>query len=320
MRLFLLLFFLTGCKAKTTETNAHNAIQNVVVDSSKSIILHLSPANGSVYRYFTNNETATLLEMEGNKMETISNTVVENIYHIHKDSNQNIVFNIKYENIKVTTKKNDVESEVDAANAALTNNPVERMLGMLKEQEINVAVSSQGKIHSITGYEEMGNKLLSNFSDKDGYSRDIAKQQWDQVVINGIVKNNVGQMFKSFPGAKVYRGYRWTSKEKQEGELPMDVETSFVIKEIDADGNVIIASESNIKTAEGTQSNVPGQKNVQTDIKGKRSGIAYVNGITGMIEKSEYTTTVSGHINVMGIESPMSITTRLNITGKKITD
>ncbi|MCC6286309.1 MAG: hypothetical protein IT249_00340, partial [Chitinophagaceae bacterium] len=150
----------------------------------------------------------------------------------------------------------------------------------------------------------------------DNYGREIAKKQWDQIIINGIVKGNVGQMFKALPDTSVYQGYRWTVQEKQEGELPMDIETSFIIKEIN-EGQVIVVSESNMKSTEGAITNMPGQKDVQTELKGKRAGVAYIDINDGMIVKSKYVTDISGFVNVMGIKTPISIITNLNVNRGK---
>ncbi|MBX2922893.1 MAG: hypothetical protein KF746_11915 [Chitinophagaceae bacterium] len=322
MRLLFFLLLLSACKARTPEqeiaTNIEDVIKNTVVDTAKVYALHLSPADGTVYRYTTTNETTTLIEMENNKVETVNNTEVKNLYTISKDSNDHIVFTVRYDNIKVATKKGDKETELNAETAGLTNNPVERMLNALKDQTITVTVSSNGAVKSINGYEELGYRFLSGFSDNDSYGREIARQQWDQIIINGIVKGNIGQMFKTLPDTSVYLGFRWMVSEKQEGELPMDIETIFLIKEINDDGKIVVASESKMKSAEGAITNIPGQKDVSATLTGKRTGIAYVNGNSGMVERSHYTTKISGFVQVMGIKTPMTLIRKLDIKGAQV--
>ena len=66
-------------------------------------------------------------------------------YIANRDSAGNFVFNIRYDKIKIKTQNGDTETEADADNAALSINPVERMLGLLKQAEFAAVVNPRAK-------------------------------------------------------------------------------------------------------------------------------------------------------------------------------
>src|SRR5690606_31355741 len=148
--------------------------------------------------------------------------------------------------IKVLSQKDNVRLEADAANAMLSVKPLERMLGILKEQDIQVKLSASGVVEYINGYEELGQRFLSKFAEGDTYGKAIAKEQWDKIIANGLVKGHLSQLFKTFPDVPVYQGFSWKQKEKVEGELPLEMETILKIKSIDPDGQIVIVSKADL--------------------------------------------------------------------------
>ncbi|HRO47569.1 hypothetical protein [Agriterribacter sp.] len=73
---------------------------------------------------------------------------------------------------------------------------------------------------------------MSKFAAEDIYGKAVVKEQWDKIVANGLVKGHLNQLFKAFPDAPIYQGFGWKLKERVEGELPLEMETTLKIKSV----------------------------------------------------------------------------------------
>ena|SRR6266536_6201834 len=112
-------FFYFSCK----EHN-HNA-----TEQKYKLGLHIKP--GSKYYYSISNETGTKLELNGKKAENINHSTVGFIYETIKDTVERFVLKITYDSFHIVSKNGDAVTEMDAANAANSFHPVEKMLGSL---------------------------------------------------------------------------------------------------------------------------------------------------------------------------------------------
>lgn len=316
-----ILLFLS-CKNKDADTIVmdnivEDVINNVAIDTSFSTRLQLNPPDASVYIYRSKNETSYDLKFDDREVKSSNASDVQYRYAVHKDSAGKFIMDILFDSIKVLSQKDNVKSEADAANAMLSVNPLERMLGMLKDQGIQVKLSASGVVESISGYEELGQRFLAKFAEDDTYGKTVAKEQWDKIIANGLVKGHLNQLFKAFPDAPIYQGFSWKLKERVEGELPLEMETTLKIKSVDPNGQIIIVSNADLKSAEDVIVEMPGQKGVTAKLSGYRKGILHVNAKTGMVERSEYISDMNGTILVLGNFVPIKIKNKVKLEGRE---
>jgi hypothetical protein len=289
--------------------------QQIVIDSNDdgSYRSKINFTPGSRYAYTITNESQTKLEVNGKKVDVLHKSDVGITYDIQKDSAGNYVIKLHYDKIHLYNKTGDKETDLDAANSAATFDPTEKMLGVLKEANILATVTSTGKVVAISGYKELGEKILSGF--KDETSRSMAEAQWEKVIGEGMVKKSIEQLFTVLPESAKNVGDTWTKNTKQKGEIDMNVTSNFKLKDIE-DGIATIESEGEL-TSEKGETSMMGYS-VTSNMQGDQEGEYQVETNTGMVLKNNTTSTLKGSLQMMGKEIPVSIKITLTMNGKKV--
>lgn len=314
----LVVVFVVGCKMRSDNAHENNGTTAQNNNSKESITykLQLKPPSGAKYHYDIISESETTLEVAGKDMSIRNKTSTGVIYTITKDSTGNFLMNMKYDKIRIYSNDGKVEKEMDTENAANSLDPVEKMLGLLKTANITAVVNPAGEIKSISGYKELGDKVLAGFSAADTYSRTIASQQWQQMVEEGVIRKNMDQLFRIFPDSIVRKGDKWTLNHKQKGEIDLNVITNYTLRSID--GTTAYIDAEGELTSDGAASKVLGYQ-VQADIKGEQKGKYELEMGSGMLVKSKITANVEGSLTMMGKEIPVEIKTTLITNGRKLT-
>jgi hypothetical protein len=176
-------------------------------------------------------------------------------------------------------------------------------------------VSTAGQIKSIQGDVAIKDKLLAGFSPGDTYAKSIASQQWDRQVKEGLLKNNMEQMFHVFPDSAVHVGDRWKLSSAQHEQIDLINKTSSQLKEI-VDGTAVIHSEGEITSdnAAGTLNGTP----YAADLKGKEESDAAMETTTGMLLSSTSESEITGTISSMGRDIPVTITISTKLEGHRV--
>ncbi|OQP54576.1 hypothetical protein A4H97_21645 [Niastella yeongjuensis] len=282
-------------------------------DDALSLQLNLQP--GSKYYYTINNEYDIALEAGGKSINNKNKSDVSLTYDIQKDSAGNYLLQMHYDKIHLYTKAGDKESEMDADNANATFDPVEKMLGVLKSTNITAVISSAGKIKDITGYKELGDKIIAGLNITDLQARNMALEKWDKVIGEGLIKKNIDQAFHLFPDSAIEVGDTWKLQSQQKGEVPLNETSKYKLKDVD-DGIAYISSEGQIES-DKTEAKVMGYP-VTGNLQGSQSGEYEVDAKTGMLLKNKVTAKVEGSFLMMGREIPVTIKTEVKMAGKKI--
>jgi len=285
-------------------------------DKSKVYQLRLNPPIGSTYYYDITNESEFKLEVEDKKTKNTNKANFGVYYEINKDSSGNLLLNMSYDKIHIYTKKNDKETEMDAENSAASTDPVERMLGFVKNAKIRAIVSPTGDIKTVTGYKELGERMLANFDPNDSYGKNIASQQWEKLVGEGIVKKNMDELFRIFPDSAVHLGDTWKLTYKESGDIPLTAKTVFTLKDIN-DDIAIIGSEG-IIVSDSSSTGFMSFNNASMNLKGKQEGEYEIERKTGMLISCRVKASIEGRLEMIGREIPVIIKTSLKMNGKKI--
>ena len=286
-------------------------------DSENKIYrLKLNPAKGSTYHYDMVNESEIEMEVEDKEVNTLNRSTTGINYIINKDSAGNFIFDINYNKVQLHTKNNDAETDIDAANALVSSEPLERMLGLLTKATIKAIIDSSGQVKSISGYKELGEKIIAGMNSSDVYSISLAKSQWEKMIGNGIIKKNMDQVFKIFPDSAIHIGDTWKMDSREEGEISLNVKSIFTLKTIN-DDIAIINSEGTI-TSDNIPSTLIGLSGVIANLKGTQKGQFEVETKTGMLISCKIKADVDGNVKMMGREIPIDIKNSVTISGKKV--
>lgn len=314
--LFAVIAFQSSTSAgkKAGKVNGGAAAGSNATSESSLNKVSISLASGASYRYTISNESATELEANGKTVNTLHKSAIGITYDVQQDSAGNYVLRFHYDKIHLYTKTGDNETELDAANAAATLDPTEKMLGLLKEANITATISPSGNVIAISGYKELGEKILTGIN-ADATSRSMAKTQWEKVIGDGMVKKSIEQLFSVLPDGAMRIGDTWQKKARQKGEIDMNVTSTFTLKDIE-DGIASIESEGEMTSDKG-EAHVMGYL-VASDLQGDQQGEYEVETNTGMVLKNTTTSKLKGTLQVMGKEIPVTIKTTLTMLGKKI--
>lgn len=308
---FLLLIFIASCKAPGSSGN-----ENEKFDPDKTYQLRLKPVAGSSYHYDMINETDIDLEVGDKDVNNQYKTEVGVTYNINQDSAGNYVFSSVYDKIHITTKNNDTKTELDATNGSVSPNPVERMLALLKDAAINVTLTPTGEVTDMAGYKEIGEKLISGFSEYDVAGRKAAMEQWENYIGNGLIKKNFDQLFKLFPDSAVHLGDTWRLKSRQEGDLSYIVTGQYKLKAINTD-IAIIESTGKISTSGNNASGLESDGPPAANLTGEQSAEFEIETKTGMVLSCKVKASFEGIVITLGKEVPVKAKISVKVIGKR---
>lgn len=312
---FGIIFILISCRSGTNldgKLTSNN--KSIVNKEDNGIALHFMGLSGSKYIYTITNETETELEANGKTVTNQHKSEVAITYTIQKDSGGNYVLQLHYDKIHLYSKTGDQELEMDASNAAASINPTEKMLGVLKEAKIAATISPAGKVVTISGYKELGEKILAGLG-PDVNARTIAQNQWEKVIGDGMVKKSIERLFNILPDSAVQVGDTWKKNTKEAGEINMTVASTFKLKDME-DGIASIESEGEM-TSDKDETQVMGYA-VTSDLQGDQQGEYEVETKTGMVVKNNTISKLKGTLQMMGKEIPVTMKTTLKMSGRKI--
>lgn len=303
---FLICIYAIGCKTNP-DSNRNYA------DGSKVYKLHLSPVTGSQYYYDISNESEISVELNDKNTKSLSKSSAGVYYGMGKDSLGNTLVTITYDKLHVYSKKGDVETDADAANSLATINPLEKMLGILKDTKMSASINSRGEIINIQGYKELEDKIFSQLNFTDDATKGQARGMWENAVGNGIIKNNMEELFKIFPDSSVHIGDSWKLNSLQNG---FTVKNIYKLKAIN-DDLALIESEGVI-SSDSSLTNATGLGGIPAELKGDQQGEYEMETKTGMLVSAKLKASIKGAVTAGGGDVPITIETSVKINGKKL--
>jgi hypothetical protein len=292
-----------------------NADKKYSESANNQYKLQLRPLDNSSYHYDVTNTTETQVEINGNKAENSNQSTAGITYNIKKDSSGNYLFSMKYDQLRMSLKNGESETELDAANGKLSLNPTERMLAILKDANLTATITPTGEVKQIDGYRDLSIQLLSMLDQNDLNAKQIAQKQLDKLIGGEMIKNTMNQLFKMFPDSAVRVGDKWKINSKQEGQLSFNTATTFRLKDI-TNEIAHLTSESEIES-DNSPMDLNGY-NVIADFKGTQEGRFEVETKTGMLLNSEAVSEIKGSLKMDQNEFPVSIKIKVKIEGKKL--
>jgi hypothetical protein len=300
--LIIQCLFLISCRQQT-----HSA-----AEPKYTFALHLKP--GLKYYYTITNETATKLEANNKKVETANNSTVGFIYETVQDTTGGFMVKITYDSLHIVTKKGDAVTEVDAANAKNSIDPLEKMLGSLKGSSLFVTMNNKGEVTSVNGYKEITVKLMSFIDVNNEAEKNTVTSQISGMLGEGFVKNNL-QGLDIFPDSALYVGDSWTKQQTQSGDLKLNLNTTYTLQSV-KDSIAEIKSSSEVNN-NNTATNMMGT-NVVVNFKGNEKGSFKTDLRTGMLLNQQSAISVNGTVELNGTHVPVDIKMTKEVVARKL--
>jgi hypothetical protein len=254
------LFFVASCRIQPSSDRRYDE-----GNPRRVYQLHLSPVAGTSYVYNIANESEFKVELGDKKVDNISKTNVGINYTLDKDSLGNYDVRMKFSKIHIYSKNENGETNLDAENAANSEDPTEKMLGILKNSLISANIDPKGQMRSVRGYKEIASSFLSTLNFSDDRVKGIARQQMDKIVGEQMINKNINEIFRIFPDSGVHVGDRWKLDRKESGEIDVIERNNYLLREIH-DGIADIETEGDI-FSDSARTNLMGYE-VDTNLKG----------------------------------------------------
>lgn len=309
LSVIILLTFISSCQSILSEDSHASDIRNKTV-----YMLRLTPQPGSTYHYAIENVTTMKFEVDDKETVNENKSAAGILNKVSRDTAGNLVFAIQYEKIHIHTKNDGAEADYDGTKSGFSFDPIEKMLGVLQANELKVNISPNGDVKSIDGYQEMTNSFISLMNPQTEADKDAVQKKWEQLIKEGLVTRNIDQLFKVFPDSAVHIHDKWNLTTKQKGDLEMNFNTTYFLKNVDEDV-ALIESSSEISSDSLTSSF--GGYDASAHLKGDQFGEIRLETKTGMLLSAKLIAKIEGTIEVMDKEIPIHITTAVTINGKR---
>ena len=282
--------------------------------SEKKYYFSLHVESKSTYYYTISNETETKLEYNGKKTETANKSYIGLIYDIQKDTADRYLLSFTYDTFHIVTGKDDDLKEINSSESSY--DPMERLLSSLKGMSIKCIISSQGKILSTTGSQEISEKILAGMNTLNPQTGKIAQEVVSRFSGESFVKGNVEQSFELFPDSAVYIGDKWSRRNSSSNELQVDAVSKYILVSV-SDGIAKIKSEAKLGSGKNAQMKVMGY-DINANLSGEQTGECEVEEKTGIVLKNRIITSLQGTIQLLDKEVPVKINIIRKIAAKKI--
>ncbi len=299
-----LIIILTSCNQPRT----HNA-----TDKKYAFALHLQA--GQKFYIGCSNQTNTQLSTNTKEINNTNSIFVGLVYEVLKDSSTNFAIRITYDSLHSYIKNNDDEMEMDAANAANSINPVEKLLGVIKGKPIMLWLSNKGEVVSITGLKEISDLIIAASGGETEESKKKLQTQLSGMLGENFVKDNIALKPGQLPDTAIYEGDSWTRSSNEANALGLKMQTKYTLNKIEND-IAAIQAQSNLHVNDTTINFMGFDASV--NVKGNGDNKFTINTITGMLTTDVETITIEGKVKILGKEVPVKIKTKKEISVKKL--
>lgn len=268
-----------------------------------------NPQKALPYNYTISNETTTEMEVDGKDVINYSKSDINLDCTYGRDSLGNNLISIRYNTLKLETENNGNVQILDAANALNSINPLEKMLGKVKNAKLKVVLHPNGQLKEIIGYKELGEEILAGFDPADIQGKEQARKQWESSVGNQLVVNTLNQFFRQFPDSTIKVGSQWKSSTTNNEIIPMTINSTFTLESVEDDVAEILSS-SKI-TSDNKKQNL---LNVAVkELIGDEKGNIRLDLKTGLTKSSVSESEIQGTIETMGRQVPIRIENKITI-------
>lgn len=108
------------------------------------------------------------------------------------------------------------------------------VLGAIKGQKFSMQVDAEGKIHDVTGFENMANAIVDSMA-IDDEKRQEMKQKFNQQFNSEKMKSQLGRLLYIFPNKEVKVGDSWQKTSQVSGEMGGEYTSTYKVTDIEGD-------------------------------------------------------------------------------------
>jgi hypothetical protein len=308
------LFF--SCKnekhfsVKSLETPAAPFING----KDSSVLLSFHPADNTSIDYGIHIESDMKEEVNDEKMESQSDIDLGIRYKIKKDTGNNYLLSLVYDQFKLKAKSDKVDKDIDASTAFTSEDMENRLFAVFNHAAIAASLSSKGNITILEGLQKMETELSS--IDRNDLQAAALTAAFNKNFLNdNFFKGNIAQCFRMYPSRYLKVGSQWQNEDTLGTDIQLPVKATYELESIDDDGTASIIVSAQIET-EDQQLTIQGYK-VTASLDVTEDGKLKVDIASGLLLSSNNTLKLKGTIGIMGKDVPVKYKVITSVTGKK---
>ena len=196
----------------------------------------------------------------------------------------------------------DSDKPADSSDAA--NGAMGKVLGAMKGGEFTFTMNEQGKIGSVTGINEMMQRMMQSINVPDA---NAMAQSMGTSFNEENFKQNIQQAFGIYPGKPVKPGDTWTSAMNMNNSgMEMKMDNTYTLESVSGDN-------ANVKV----DSKISSPSNATASINGTMKGTMKYDISSGVPVDGDLDMNMNMNVNSGGQQMPMTMDIKMKITGKK---
>ncbi len=171
----------------------------------------------------------------------------------------------------------DTDQPLPTSGNDSTDNPmrmVNKVFGAMKGRKFTMKVNGEGKVLSVTGFENMAVTLVDSLNIDPSKKEEMIKQ-FDKQFNSGQIKEQMERFWYIFPNKEVKVGDTWQKNTTQIGDMPGNYTSTYEVKEIEGDMVTI-----------GEMTKVDSKKDT-LDLKGEITGTFVVDSRFGLVVNAD---------------------------------
>ena len=189
----------------------------------------------------------------------------------------------------------DMAFNYDSDHPDSVGSPIDQAFAPLKGATFTMITDKYGKIVDLQGLDTILNKMSG-----DG----AASQVFDAENL----KKTMQGMLAVYPDVLVGEGDTWGATTDLSGQYPMSLETTYKVEKIEKDA-VFLNVDGSIASSEGADLGGMGT----LEIEGNQAGTLEIARETGMVISANFTQDIEGEMKIMGMSSPLEISSKIII-------
>jgi len=216
----------------------------------------------------------------------------------------------KMMNVNSATEGNMASSEMSDIMSGVMNR--------LSKNALFVKLGATGKVIEIVNSKMLSSILLKDTALITGDMASTIKTQLKNSISDDALKTNIELFTYNLPAKQVGAGDKWEIIQPvNSGGMSLDIQTTFLLKNINNNAATINAESSIKASANAKPLEYSGAKITYDGVTGMGKSDMVINTLTGLTQKSNSKTRISGDLNVsvqgMNMQIPMDITGKTDI-------
>lgn len=264
--------------------------------SNKALQLSLQPETKDAFTYRMTQNTESTVAVMGMDQQTSMEQTIDYAYAIQKvnaDGSTEMTTTIKKIRMEQAMPMFAIVFDSEKPE---DNNPAEMMDGLnnLIGKKFDLKVAKDGEILSAKGEEDMFKGMFENAPNGE-----MMEEQMKAQFGEGALATSVAQLTSFYPEEPIKVGDSWVKNTTSETMMPLEIETTYTLKER-KNGEALIDFSSKLKSvSDGEAAEMMGMS-MEYDMTGTQSGTIRVEEKTGWAIHSESKQLMEGKLKMSG--------------------